>query len=97
MRMRSRLGSGRFRKAAFMTLLAIATVFVMVLGLVLTVVLVCAATVFMAGLYVWARLSRWRRGNHPPQNGGDGFDDGVTIDGEYTVQDSAPDQHSEKH
>lgn len=86
MRMRSRLGSGRLRKTVFITLLAIAAVFAMVLGLVLIVVLVCAAAVFMAGLYVWAALHRWRRHGHSPHDGGDDYNDGVTLEGEYTVE-----------
>lgn len=97
MRMRSRLGrrlgNSRAPRPLLMASLMVAAVFVMVIGLGIVIVLVLIGVVFIAALYVRSFLSRLVPGRHRGATRDDESDTGVTIEGEYTVQDKKPDTH----
>ncbi|HKT32760.1 MAG TPA: hypothetical protein VJS89_09765 [Gammaproteobacteria bacterium] len=92
MRLHSRSGGGRVRRLAFMILLATVAALVMLIGLVVVVALLFAAAVVASAVYIWNRLRRMgaRLRNRPGRHGG------VTIEGEYTVENPDADLHDPK-
>lgn len=92
MRLHSRTGGGRLRRLASMMVLATVAALVMVMGLVTVVVLLFAAAVVASAVYIWNRLRRVgsRLRNRSGRHGG------VTIEGEYTVENPDADRHDSK-
>lgn len=92
MRMRNRLDGGGVRRAALMALLVTVAALVLVMGLVVVVALLCAAAVFVSVFYVWS----WLRRIGSRRRNGRGRRDGITIEGEYTVENPDADRHDSK-
>jgi hypothetical protein len=68
----------------------------MVMGLVIVIVSVCAATVFMMALYVRSLLRRLGSGRRSEAGSKNRQGDGITIEGEYTVQGGKSDVRDRK-
>lgn len=96
MRMRSRIGGGSVRRTLLTILLVAAGAFVMVTGLVVVFIIACIAGVVLTALYLWSLLRRLGGGHHPGSGGEGPLNGGVTIEGEYTVQGSRPDEHKDQ-
>lgn len=96
MRMRSRIGGGRVRRTLLTILLVAAGAFVMIAGLVMVFIIACIAGVVLTALYLWSLLRRLGAGHRPGSGSGGPPNSGVTIEGEYTVQGSRPDEHKDR-
>ncbi|MGH8279326.1 MAG: hypothetical protein ACRETQ_07155 [Gammaproteobacteria bacterium] len=94
--MRSRISSGRFRRSVYLVLLLIAGAFVMFAGLLAIVVLVGAGVAILAVLYAWSVVRRLFPGPRirpePPDQSGDG----VTLEGEYSVEHRETGRHEDQ-
>ncbi len=92
MRLSSRTGGGRVHRLASTVLLVTVAALVMVTGLVAVVALLFAAAVVVSVIYLRSRLRRVgaRRRNRPAGH------DGITIEGEYTVESPDSDRHDPK-